>query len=81
MFRNNRSIGVKALVRHGSSQAKRQGEPHDEQRKFAVVTGASTGIGCYLAKERAEHGCDLLIAADEPQIEKPFRICALLAAR
>ena len=52
-----------------------------KQRKFAVVTGASTGIGYYLAKERAEHGCDLLIAADEPQIEKPFRICALLAAR
>jgi uncharacterized protein len=41
-----------------------------KQRKFAVVTGASTGIGYYLAKECAEHGCDLLIAADEPEIEK-----------
>jgi uncharacterized protein len=35
-----------------------------KHRKFAVVTGASTGIGYYLAKECAEHGCDLLIAAD-----------------
>src|ERR1044072_9523090 len=40
------------------------------QRKFAVVTGASTGIGYYLAKECAGHDCDLLIAADEPEIEK-----------
>ena len=36
----------------------------DTQRKFAVVTGASSGIGYYLAKECAEHGCNLLIAAD-----------------
>ena len=41
-----------------------------KQRKFAVVTGASSGIGYYLAKECAEHGCDLLIAADEPELEK-----------
>jgi len=40
-----------------------------KQRKFALVTGASSGIGYYLAKECAEHGCDLLIAADEPEIE------------
>jgi uncharacterized protein len=39
-------------------------------RPFAIVTGASSGIGYYLAKECAEHGCDLLIAADEPEIEK-----------
>jgi uncharacterized protein len=37
-------------------------------RGFAVVTGASTGIGYQLAKECAEHGFDLLIAADEPSI-------------
>src|SRR3954462_4637056 len=40
------------------------------QRKFALVTGASSGIGYYLAKECAEHGCDLLMAADEPKIDK-----------
>jgi uncharacterized protein len=39
-------------------------------RQFAIVTGASTGIGYDLARECAEHGFDLLIAADEPQIEE-----------
>jgi short-subunit dehydrogenase len=39
-------------------------------RPLAIVTGASTGIGFELAKEAAEHGYDLLIAADEPQIEQ-----------
>ncbi|MBV8836100.1 MAG: SDR family NAD(P)-dependent oxidoreductase [Alphaproteobacteria bacterium] len=39
-------------------------------RPFAIVTGASSGIGYYLAKECAEHGFDLLIAADEPEIKK-----------
>jgi uncharacterized protein len=41
---------------------------HDGQRKFAIVTGASTGIGLELARECAKHGFDLLIAANEPQI-------------
>ncbi len=40
-----------------------------EQRPFAIVTGASTGIGLELAREAAEQGYDLLIAADEPEIE------------
>lgn len=39
-------------------------------RPLALITGASTGIGYYLAKECAAHGCDLLIAADEAKIEK-----------
>jgi short-subunit dehydrogenase len=38
-------------------------------RPFAVVTGASTGIGFELAKRCARDGYDLLIAADEPSIE------------
>lgn len=37
-------------------------------RPLAVVTGASSGIGYYLAKECAEHGFDLLIVADEAEI-------------
>ena len=37
--------------------------------KFAVVTGASTGIGLELAQLAARNGYDLLIAADEPEIE------------
>jgi short-subunit dehydrogenase len=38
--------------------------------KLALVTGASSGIGYYLAHECAKHGYDLLIAADEPRITK-----------
>jgi len=36
-----------------------------QNRSFAVITGASTGIGFELARCCAEHGFDLLIAADE----------------
>ncbi|HYE72533.1 MAG TPA: SDR family NAD(P)-dependent oxidoreductase [Blastocatellia bacterium] len=39
-------------------------------RPLAVVTGASTGIGYELARCCAQHGFDLLIAADEPQIHQ-----------
>ncbi len=39
-------------------------------RPLAIVTGASTGIGLELAKQCASNGFDLLIAADEPQIEQ-----------
>jgi short-subunit dehydrogenase len=40
-----------------------------KDRLLAVVTGASSGIGFELARCCAEQGFDLLIAADEPQIE------------
>jgi short-subunit dehydrogenase len=35
-------------------------------RPLAVVTGASSGIGYHLAKQAAEHGYDLVVAADMP---------------
>jgi uncharacterized protein len=41
--------------------------------KFAIVTGASTGIGYHLAACAARDGYDLLIVADEPQIEQAAR--------
>jgi short-subunit dehydrogenase len=41
----------------------------DTQRKLAVVTGASTGIGLELARECAKNKFDLLVAANEPEIE------------
>jgi uncharacterized protein len=37
-------------------------------KKFAIVTGASTGIGYELAKQCLDGGYDVLIAADEPRI-------------
>lgn len=36
--------------------------------KFAIITGASTGIGFQLAHLAAENGYDLLVVADEPLI-------------
>jgi short-subunit dehydrogenase len=44
-----------------ASTASTAAEP---SKPFAVVTGASSGIGLELAKQFAEHGFDLLIAAD-----------------
>jgi len=38
-------------------------------RSLALVTGASTGIGFELAKCCAQNGFDLVVAADEPQIQ------------
>ena len=37
---------------------------------FAIVTGASSGIGYHLAHQCAKHGFDLLIASDQPEIER-----------
>jgi len=37
--------------------------------KFAIITGASTGIGFELASIAAQNGYDLLVVADEPLIE------------
>jgi short-subunit dehydrogenase len=40
----------------------------DTARQFAIVTGASSGIGYELAKLCAQNNYDLLIAADDPDI-------------
>lgn len=47
---------------------------------MAVITGASSGIGLELAKIAANHGYDLIIAADEPAIEEAAQRLKLKAA-
>jgi short-subunit dehydrogenase len=44
-----------------------------QQRPLAVVTGASSGIGFELAKVLAENGFDLLITAEDEEIEAARR--------
>ena len=39
------------------------------QRKLAIVTGASSGIGLEIAKLAAQDGYDLVVAADTPFVE------------
>jgi len=39
--------------------------------KFAIITGASTGIGLHLAKLAADNGYELLLAADTAFTETP----------
>jgi short-subunit dehydrogenase len=51
-----------------------------EARKFAIVTGASSGIGLELAKQCARNGYDLLIAADEPLAAAEAELAALGAS-
>lgn len=52
----------------------------ERRGELALITGASAGIGYYLAKECATHGFDLLIAADEPEVRQAaedFRACGV----
>ncbi|MFL5897910.1 MAG: SDR family NAD(P)-dependent oxidoreductase [Solirubrobacterales bacterium] len=53
---------------------------HQQQRPFAVVTGASSGIGFELAKVFAESGYDLLITAEDVEIEAAHRELNQIAA-
>ena len=43
---------------------------NSSSRPLAIVTGASTGIGYHLAEQCAQHGFDLLVAADEASINQ-----------
>jgi short-subunit dehydrogenase len=48
--------------------------------RFAIVTGASSGIGYELAKLCAQNGYDLLIAADSPEIHDAAGVFGTLGA-
>ncbi|MEP9401230.1 SDR family NAD(P)-dependent oxidoreductase [Sphingomonas silueang] len=50
-------------------------------KPLAVITGASTGIGYELAKIACGEGYDLIVAADEPQIEIAARDVAASAVQ
>ena len=49
-------------------------------RPLALVTGASTGIGLELARQFAEHGHDLIVAADDAALESAARELRRLGA-
>src|SRR4051812_38145479 len=49
-----------------SQPGKRRGM---QSENLALVTGASSGIGLELAKQFAAHGFDLIIAAEDADIE------------
>ena len=50
-------------------------------RPLAVVTGASSGIGRELAKQFAENGFDLIVAAEDADIEAAARELEAMGAR
>ena len=51
------------------------------KRRFAVVTGASSGIGYELAKQFAQNGFDLLITATGATINETAQDCESLGAK
>jgi short-subunit dehydrogenase len=52
-----------------------------EARPLAIVTGASSGIGFELAKLCAQNGFDLVVAADEPEINLAAEMLRHLGVR
>jgi len=66
-------------VRHAATRDP-SGRPA-QTRPLAVVTGASTGIGRELAKEFARHGHDVVIAAENAELDDTHREVMALGAQ
>src|SRR3954469_22845574 len=49
-------------------------------RPLALVTGASSGIGFELAKQFATHGFDLIVAAEDAELDTAARELSATAA-
>src|ERR687889_1025760 len=45
------------------------GSVSESARPLALVTGASSGIGRELAKQFAQHGYDLIVAAEDVELD------------
>ncbi|HEX2174513.1 MAG TPA: SDR family NAD(P)-dependent oxidoreductase [Nocardioidaceae bacterium] len=54
--------------------------PAPDTRPLAVVTGASSGIGLELAKQFAQHDYDLVLAAEDTELNGATRECESLGA-
>src|SRR3954468_13375454 len=54
----------------GESMARSNATNGSSSRPLAVVTGASSGIGLELARQFAQHGYDLLICAENAEINQ-----------
>lgn len=54
---------------------------NSSSRPFAVVTGASSGIGYELAKQFAQNGFDLLVTSTGPSIDEAAQAFAELGAK
>lgn len=55
--------------------------PSSNVRPLAAVTGASTGIGFELARQFAQHGYDLVVCADDIEIQSAARTLEADGAR
>src|SRR3954468_711476 len=73
-------MGQQRCARAGwdlQTQHATSGAHMNTERPFAIVTGASSGIGLELAREAARRGYDLVIAADRSLDEPAAELRAL----